>query len=40
LTLERETSQFVAWNVEREASLYAWLYTSRIQTYTWSTYFV
>jgi len=40
LWLERKAPPFIAWCVEREASLCASLYTSRSQTYTWSTYFV
>jgi len=39
LWLERETTPFIAWSVEREASLYVSLYTSISQTYTWSTCF-
>jgi len=34
--LERKASPFIAWSVEREASLYAYWYTSRSQTYTLS----
>jgi len=40
LRLERKTSSFIAWSVERDISLYANLYTSRSPTYTWLTYFV
>jgi len=32
MTLERKTSAFVAWSVEREVSLHAYLYTSGSQT--------
>jgi len=32
LRLERKALPFIAWSVEREASLYALLYTSRCQT--------
>jgi len=40
LRLERKAALFIAWSFEREASLCALLYTSRSQTYTWSTYFM
>jgi len=39
LRLKRKTSPFIGWS-ERDISLYAKLYTSRSQTYTWSTCFV